>query len=316
MTNFDGRHVCVSDLINYLKKDDYLSGYTEAEQEQIRQNIGAAGKDDLLETIDRISNLYIDGTYEEIKVLADQGELKTGYRYAITDFQSIYLSNSNEIKISPVTYTIILNAIDAYTFDRRVFVLSDDYPNSYKWIVEYDFTQQFIQGTKDKGRIVYLKDQNNNVAYYDFKGIQFRRTKSELQKLGITIQESYKDLFTFSSADFTEASENYNIYNNYFDANCTNNIFIGNNIYNNTFKGGFKNNTFTSVCQNSTFDFDSQNNNFTDPVMYLNGQVSNKDFIGLNYTSNNITKTIHKVDEGYVLVYLDDDTLTNQIIKL
>jgi len=31
MRSFDGRHVCVSDLLNYLKKDEYLDGYTEAE---------------------------------------------------------------------------------------------------------------------------------------------------------------------------------------------------------------------------------------------------------------------------------------------
>lgn len=31
MEKFDGRHVCMSDLLNYLKKDEYLDGYTEPE---------------------------------------------------------------------------------------------------------------------------------------------------------------------------------------------------------------------------------------------------------------------------------------------
>lgn len=316
MIGFDGRHVCVSDLINYLKRDDYLSGYTKSEQEQIRENIGAIGDEDLDKTIEQITNLYIAGTYEQIKELSDQNKLKIGYRYAITDFQSIYLSNTNEVFTSPVSYTIILNAIDNSKFDRRVFILSNQYINSYKWIVEYDFTQQYILGEKDKGRITYLKDQNNNVAYYDFKGIQFRRTKSELLKLGVVIEESYKDLFTFSTSDFKEASENYNVHNNHFDSDCYNNVFIGNNIYNNIFKGGFKNNTFTSICQDSTFGFDTHDNNFSDPVIALNGVISNYNFIGQNYTSNSVTKNIYKIDEQYVLVYLDDDTLTNQIIKL
>ena len=42
------RHVCLRDLNNYLKKNEYLSGYTPVEQDLIRKNIGAIGEDDLI----------------------------------------------------------------------------------------------------------------------------------------------------------------------------------------------------------------------------------------------------------------------------
>ena len=40
------RHVCLKDLINYLKKNEYLSGYTPIEQKEARKNIGAISADD------------------------------------------------------------------------------------------------------------------------------------------------------------------------------------------------------------------------------------------------------------------------------
>ena len=42
------RHVCLKDLENYLKKAEYLSGYTPVAQRQVRKNIGAIGDSDTL----------------------------------------------------------------------------------------------------------------------------------------------------------------------------------------------------------------------------------------------------------------------------
>ena len=48
-----------------------------------------------------------------------------------------------------------------------------------KWIVEYDYEYETLtDGIKTKGKITYLKDSNNNIAYYDFKNIKSRRTRS------------------------------------------------------------------------------------------------------------------------------------------
>lgn len=321
MEGFDGRHVCVSDLLNYLRKDEYLSGYTELEKSQIRQNIGAISREDVKEIVDIYKNLYIEATYEEIQKLVSSDSLLTGYRYAITDFQTIYLSNTDEVwgeSVNPSTvYTIILTAVNGHQFDPRVTVLSDDYTNSYKWTVEYDFNSETLKDDKKtKGKITFLRDTNNNSAYYDFKNVKCRRTKEELAKLGVNITQEYRDFYTFNTSSFQEASENFNVYNNNFDMNCFNNVFIGNNCSNNIFKAGFQNNTFVNLCQNCIFGFDTKNNNFKDSVIYLSGSISNKDFIDKNYTNMDITKEIYRVDEGYAIAYLDPDTLTMQTFKI
>lgn len=317
MNKFDGRHVCMSDLIRYLKRDEYLSGYTESEQEQIRKNIGALGISEINDIVSQITNLYILDSYKNIKTLVETKQLKIGYTYAISDFSSMYISNANELITSSVNYVVILTATDSNKFNSRVTLLSTDYLDSYKWIVEFDFNSELLKdNTYTKGKITYLKDCNNNIAYYDFKGIQFRRTKEELSKLGINIKEPYKYLFTFNDSNLQEASNGINVKNNHFDSDCTNNIFIGNNCINNIFKGGFKNNTFTGPCENNYFGFDSQNNNFKDAVYYVTGTINNKDFIDLNYTTNLISKQFVKTEEGYAISYVDSDTLTYQTILL
>lgn len=314
MRSFDGRHVCVSDLLNYLKKDEYLDGYTEAEQLQVRTNIGAIGKDDISEIIGTLENLYISADYDEIEALVKESKLKVGYRYAVQDFTTVY--KTDKVYISPNQYTVILTAINQSQFDPRVILLSNNYLDSYKWVVEFSFESELIDNIKTKGKITYLKDSNNNSAYYDFKSIKFSRTKEELAKLGIQINSPKIDLYTFNTSDFEEASQNFNIKNNQFENDCYNNVFIGNNSLNNIFKSGFKNNTFANICQNNIFGFNTQNNNFKDGIMYLQGSVSNKEFIDLNYTNNVLSKQINKSNEGYVLSYFDLDTLTPQIFKL
>lgn len=311
MEKFDGRHVCVSDLINYLKRDEYLDGYTEPEQLQVRANIGAVSREDLDNLVLEFQHLYIADTYEGIAKLVENNELKTGYRYAITNFSSTYLLDTP--KISENIYTVILTAISSNKFDPRVVLLSDKYTDSYKWKVEYDFTSKNIQGTLTKGEITFMQDTNNNSAYYDFKSIKFRRTKDELKKLGIIIEPEYLDLYTFNTSDFREASNTYNITNNQFEMDCYNNVFIANSCQNNVFKAGFKNNTFTSICQNNYFMFNTQNNNFKDAVLYVSGSVRNKDFIDINYTTNLVSKQLIKTNEGYAIQYLDPDTLTAQV---
>lgn len=314
MENFDGRHVCMSDLENYLKKDEYLDGYTEPEQLQVRMNIGAIGREDISEILEEMENLYISAPYKTIESVVKESGLKVGYRYAINDFATVY--KTDQVHISSNQYIIVLTAISENKFDPRVAILSKNYPDSYKWIVEYDFESELIDDVYTKGKIVYLKDNNNNSAYYDFKSVKFSRTKEELSRLGIQIDDQQIDLYTFNTSDFEEASENFNVKNNQFDRDCYNNVFIGNNSMDNIFKAGFYNNTFTNVCQNNVFGFDTQNNNFKDGVMYFNGNVANKDFIDLNYTDNTVSKQITKSNEGYVLSYLDPDTLALQMFPL
>ena len=319
------RHVCLKDLENYLKKAEYLGGYTPVEQRQVRKNIGAIGETDLPSYITETK--FIPLTHAELVDLIKDNKLAIGQVYAITDFQTIYESNVQNNVGQYITwgldynpseiYTIIAIALSHNTLLNRVVVVSEKYPNAYKWIVEYDYEPEVLQdGVVTKGKITYLKDTNNNVAYYDFKNVKSRRSRVQLNELGVTTTQDYLDLYTFNTQDFNEASETFNVYNNQLESGAYNNVFIGNECYNNVFKGGFRNNTFASACYNNQFQFDTHNNVFKYPAIYLTGSFNNLKFIDKNYTSLDIDKTISKVNEGYILSYLDSDTLTLQFHKL
>lgn len=319
------RHVCFGDLENYLRRDSYLDKYSPLEQKQIRKNIGAIGESELASYITKERCTYL--THEELVDLVHNDGLGIGQIYAITDFQTIYQSN---VQVSPgiyqtwgldinpsKVYTILTIALSHNKLFSRVIIDSQDYDKSGKWIVEYDYEPEILSdGVSTKGKITYLKDTNNNVAYYDFKNIKSRRSKSSLQELGINIDSDYLDLYTFNTQNFDEASESFNVYNNYFESGAKDNVFIGNECYNNVFEGGFRNNTFASSCHSNQFQFDTFNNTFKSPVIYLTGSFNNRKFVDNEYTSLDIDKQISKVDEGYVLAYLDPDTLTLQTHKI
>ena len=319
------RHVCLKDLENYLKKAEYLGGYTPVEQKQVRKNIGAIGEADLTSYITETK--FIPLTHAELVELIKNNKLAIGQVYAITDFQTVYESNVQDNEGQYITwgldqnpseiYTIMTIALSHNTLLNRVVVVSEKYPNAYKWIVEYDYEPEVLQdGVVTKGKITYLKDANNNVAYYDFKNVKSRRTKTQLAELGIQTNQNYLDLYTFNTQNLNEASESFNVYNNYFESGAKDNVFIGNECYNNVFEGGFRNNTFASSCHNNQFQFDTFNNTFKRPVIYLTGSFNNRKFIDNEYTSLDINKQISKVDEGYVLTYLDPDTLTLQTHRI
>lgn len=319
------RHVCLKDLNNYLKKSDYLNGYTPIEQEQIRKNIGAVGKNDLFNYIQ--SGKYIELTYEELHNLIENNQLVTGSVYVITDFQSIYSSNvqlsigiyqtwGDKINPSKV-FKISAIALSTNSLDRRVLIYSEDYSSSNQWIAEYDYTQETLSdGEKTKGKITYLKDTNNNIAHYDFKNIKSRRTKNQLKELGIDIDSDYIDLYTFNTQDFNESSESYNIHDNQFEDNVKDNVFIGNECYHNVFKSGFKNNTFISSCYNNTFLFNTHDNNSNQSISYLIGNFNNINFINNEYIQLNSTKYINKINDGFTISYIDPVTLTLQTYRL
>ena len=319
------RHVCLKDLENYLKKAEYLGGYTPTEQKQVRKNIGAIGEADLASYITETK--FIPLTHAELVDLIKDNKLEIGQVYAITDFQTIYESNVQNNVGQYITwgldnnpsevYTIMTIALSANTLLNRVVIVSGKYPNSYKWIVEYDYEPEVLQdGVSTKGKITYLKDTNNNIAYYDFKNVKSRRNRDQLKELGINITNNYLDLYTFNTQDFNEASETYNVYNNHLGSGSNNNVFIGNDCYNNVFEDGFRNNTFVSSCHNNQFQFDTYNNVFKYPVIYLTGSFNNLKFINNNYTSMDVNKQISKINRSYVISYLDSDTLTLQSYRI
>lgn len=322
MSDCDRRHICFSDLQNYLRKKDYLSGFSEVEQYQIRQNIDAASKQDIQNLID--NNSSVQTTYNELLDLVKNNQLHVGTNYSITDFQTIYESNvtdEHEIKQtwgldinpSPI-FNVTITAIDSNTFSTNATIISNEYPNSNKWKVLYDFKQEVLEdGKTTKGKILYLKDNNNNEAYYDFKSIKFRKSKKDLKTVGIDIEEEYKDCYTFNTPDFIDSSESANVYNNQFQSNCYNNIFIG-DTYCNSFYSGFINNVFADKCYQNYFGFNTSDNKFKIPITQVSGSLSGKVIENQNILSQDVDKKIVKAtNQNYTILYIDSDTKSLKI---
>lgn len=310
------RHACLKDLDGYLKRFDYLKDFTEVEQYQIRQNIGAISKEDLL-NMERMESYY-ECDYETFYRMIQNKELTIGTLYIVKDFQSIYESNTGQVwgdTVNPSKiFTLVITAIAADKIDPNVIILSKDYPESYKWTVKYDPTQEILKETvKTKGKIIYMQDNNNNSAYYDFKNIKSRRTVEQLKSIGINSAVSL-DLYTFNTQDFREASETFNVQSNHFELGAKDNVFIGNSCKYNNFGAGFVNNTFVDKCENNRFLSDTYNNTFKEAVIYLTGRFNN--LILTELTDLDIEKSINKIDQGYALSYLDQDTLALQVHKL
>jgi hypothetical protein len=210
---------------------------------------------------------------------------------------------------------LLVSALDVNKLDSRAYIVGKD------WQVEYDITQETLEdGVKTKGKITWLKDNNGNSAYYDFKNVKFRRTREELRNTTIEIASPYLDLFTFSTIrenDVVEdSSETVLCEYNVLKENCWNNVFIG-DTYNNIFEAEFKHNTFIRGCYNSHFLWNTYNNLFHEPVAYTEGSISNKvSPIGNTDFSTSISKTIHKVNDATILSFLDPITYSYQVIIL
>lgn len=317
MTQF--RHVCFKDLKNYFRIDDYFGNLSDSEKQLVRTNLNVPSIDNI------ISQSTIKGTYKEIKALSDTKSLLLQNKYIISDFQTIYEANNGEVWGNVLypskVYSIILTPTSTSTFDRRVSLIYNGTP--LDWEVCYDFKQETLSdGTKTKGRITYLKDQNNNSAYYDFKNYRFEVLLKNSEVPGLPYDTTLA-MYTFSKLnglDCQENSDNPDIFNNHFDEDCWVNVFMG-STNNNQFFGGFKNNLFIKGCEYNKFEWNTSNNKFLEKVSYTQGSIQNAYVQNTNYDSS-ISKEfrmLHSLDTSepvFVVTYLDGDTLTNQVIKL
>lgn len=293
------RWACADDLNNYFRIKDLLGGLTEMQKQILRENIG-------ISTSEGGQSTPTSVTHKELTNLITNSNLTTGARYLITDFQTIYWSNVNATwgeSVNPsAVYQIIVTAIDINKLDPRVVIVGHN-----DWVVEYDPTiQTLTDGTKTKGKITYLKDSNNNQAYYDFKNIKFNRTYN-----GQSV-----DLYTFSyfkDGNVLDASETSQVHNNAFAEDCYNNVFIGDTYYN-TFEADCYNNSFYSGCHDCSFKWETVNNIFYESVVDLSGTIAGKTVpAGQNIFSSTVTKYIHNVNENTIMVHFDPDTYAQQI---
>lgn len=292
-----GRWACTDDLNNYFKKKDLLGGLTPMEQALIRQNLGI--------TLDTGSG-YTETTYLGLFSKVQNNQLITGTRYLITDYQTIYPSNvliggkhqtwGDQIETSPIM-PLLVQAASSSLLDPRV--ISIEHP---EWTIEYDVTQKTLEdGVTNKGTIIYLRDQNNNAAFYDFKNVKF--------------QKNLKNYYTFSYFEggiIKDASEITDTHDNILGEGCWNNIFLGDTYYN-IFHPDCQNNLFMNGCHNNIFHWKTVNNEFNEVVCYTSGSLYNiviKD--GDTTLSTAITKTIHKSNDVTLAVYFDPITYALQ----
>jgi hypothetical protein len=126
--------------------------------------------------------------------------------------------------------------------------------------------------TTSRGTITYLKDANNNTAYYDFKNIKFKKTLSELSK-GPTTYEFDTYLYTFDNGG-KDSSETL-CKNNHLEKGANRNVFLG-NTQNVTLSADCHDNIFFRNCENCVFDYGTYGNFFQDNVVRCKGTVHEK----------------------------------------
>lgn len=310
------RFACLKDLAGYFKKSELFSGLTTLEQEEARRNLGIID----VEGSGGEAN-PVEVTYAVIWDKIRSKSLVTGVTYAITDFQTIYTSNvlgnggtyeSWGLNINPSqTWTLLVTAISNEQLDRRITIAGK------QWEVEYDVKQEILpDGTRTKGKITYLADDNGNIAFYDFKNIRWRYSATVLRAAGLQASIDM-DLYTFSevvNGEVHDSSELHNTKFNVLSEGCYNNIFFGDTYYN-ILEPECKNNIFAKGAHDCIIKWNTTGNRFNEPVCYLTGSIYNKEFeTGDTVLSTAITKTIHKVNEATVVSFLDPITYTYQVI--
>lgn len=290
------RWACIHDLNNYFKKKDLLGGLTEPEKAQLRSNIGV------------FDNFGEDGgqvevTASTLNTMVNKKALVPGARYKVTDFQTIYTSNNNETwgvdKNPSQKYELILVANTEERLDPRATIVGHE-----NWYVEYDITPKVLSdGTVTKGTITFLRDENDNSAYYDFKNIKFRRNNTDYYTFSEIVNGVVKDSSCLHNTKY-----------NTLGKDCYNNVFLG-DTYNNIMQQGCVNNTFWKGCHNSTIGWESTNNTFYEAVRFVSGSMFNKLFkVGDTTLSTTITKTIHKVNDVDIVSFLDPITYSHQVL--
>lgn len=308
------RYACLADLSNYFKKSELLGGLTPLEQEQVRINLGIQDYEGELEK-------FAETTYANLWDKVKRSQLSPGTIYAITDYQTIYESNVENaggqkvtwgLDINPSeTYTILVRAISYNQLETRAAILGKT------WKVEYNVTRKVLDdGKATKGTITYLKDDNDNEAFYDFKNVKFRVSKQTLNKAGLGVDDD-TDLYTFSdlvNGQIVDSSELHNTKFNKLGPKCSCNVFIGDTYYN-VLEAECTNNLFAKGAHDCFIKWNTTGNRFNEPVTYLTGSIYNKEFeTGNTVLSTAISKTVQKVNEATVVSFLDPITYTYQVI--
>lgn len=253
------RHVCFKDLEDYFKISDYFNNLTKDEKIIVKQNLG-------------IDSAYRRDTHFFIKQLVQDRKLIPGGIYIITNYKFLDEGYSSD------EYQIITRAVNQGMLDNRVTLVKNN--EVMDWEIRYNILEGAL------GTITYLKDQNGNSAYYDFKN-----KKVFLENVGY--------IPTFSkliNGEYVECSDD--VYNVTLDKNSNNNLFIVENEYRNV------------LITNSN------NNIFKQDVINTEVSISNAVIENIPVLSTELPSTIFTINNTPYLEYLDEETLTKQFIKI
>lgn len=303
------RHVCLKDLDNYIKRDTYFGDFSENEIKQIQKNLGIVTSDEK-----EYNPTLITGTYNEIHTQQQLGSLKIGYVYVITDFRSIYKDADNNICgtdnfLPSQEYWMFLTPVGTSSFSSRVSLLQTNGASTCQhWVVEYDINKNSCD--EGKGTITYLKDTNNNSAYYDFKNIRFKKTALELSKGSVNYtNDTYLYTFDNNGSDNSEAT----CTNNQLGINATDNVFLG-TTKNVILDNDCHDNIFFNGAENCHFSFGTYNNFFIQKAINCFGAVHNKELEDI--INNSDTKHFEQLGQAQIVSYIDSSVLTQQIVQL
>lgn len=299
------RWACKEDLKNYFRIRDLLGGLTEPQKQQLRENIGVAVNEG-----GQIRPTEL--THAELYSMAKTDELVTGTRYIITDYQTIYKNNQGDIwgtddsEYPSQKYSLLVTAISNNMIDPRVVVI--EHPT---WVVEYSLPSEVVSGTVvTKGKITFLRDDNNNSAYYDFKNVRYARTYI---KSGLTYTKAFYTFSSINNGEILEFSDDETVHDNEISKNSYNNVFVGKTYYTRIDPDCY-NNTFLDGCHDIHLGWESVNNVFHEEVIDLSGTIAGKVIPdGDDLLSDRSTKRVYNVDGNTVMVNFDNDTFAQQI---
>lgn len=254
----------------------------------------------------------IEDTYSEIKKLKDSNKLIAGNLYAITDYTAT--TTQGETRSAGKVFGLIIEAITTNTFSEDAIAYDSNQSftgNKLEaWTVKYCFTNDITRFAwtdtiNGKGVIYYLKDEFNNECWYDFKNIQFARSRdwfntnntfwcaSTFLSTASSVNQFY--FYTFSVVNNGAVIDD-SLYseNNYYHATdnhlgrstakltkLNNTIFIDDinkGIFNITIADGHSNNTIGKLTWNNTIE-----HNFKDNII---GESFQYNTIGSNFTNN------------------------------
>lgn len=245
---------------------------------------------------DITTTLVINITYNELKTLRDESKLESGKSYRITDYVTT-VAGLDLVKSANHPFDIIVTAISSNELSedaKAVLHEGDEYFAKCQlsaWELKYcldNDTNRFTWADIENGKGVvwYMKDESDNSAYYDFKGVQVRESKTS-NDWYYTFSVYYTDI----QEDFSVAKYNYN------GKGCVNNTIDSQSVSADYSKATINNNAFISDARVEGEEFNIEN--------YYWRCVDN--YIGKNCTSIKINKasTCNKFGDNCAKINFD-----------